>query len=42
MDDVDLRVRNHVYAAFVRDGEAPAPADTAIALELPKPSVEQA
>ena len=35
MDDVDLRVRNHVYAAFVRDGVAPRPAETAAALDIP-------
>jgi hypothetical protein len=31
---VDLRIRNHVYASFVRDGRAPGPADTAAELEL--------
>jgi hypothetical protein len=34
VDELDLRIRNHVYASFTRDGAAPAPADTAAALGL--------
>jgi hypothetical protein len=42
MDDVDLRVRNHLYAAFVREGEAWASGETAIALQLTEPAVAAA
>jgi hypothetical protein len=31
---VDLRIRNHAYASFVRDGRAPGPADAAADLGL--------
>ncbi|MDQ3067064.1 MAG: alkylmercury lyase family protein [Actinomycetota bacterium] len=29
MNELDLRIRNHAYASFVRDGRAPAAADSA-------------
>ena len=34
MDELDLRIRNAVYSSFVREGRAPAPTETAAALEL--------
>jgi Alkylmercury lyase len=34
MDELDLRVRNHAYVSFVRDGIAPTPADAAADLGL--------
>ena len=42
MDELDLRIRNEVYASFVREGRAPAPADTAAALGLADEEVEGA
>ena len=42
MDDLDLRVRNQVYAAFARDGEAWSAGETAIALQLTEPAVTAA
>ena len=42
MDALDLRVRNHVYAAFVRDGHAPTPAAAAAELGLDEGAVEAA
>ena len=42
MDELDLRVRNEAYAAFVRDGRAPSAADTAAALGLAPEEVEGA
>jgi len=34
MDELDLRIRNHLYSSFVRDGHPPAPADAAAELGL--------
>ena len=34
MDELDLRIRNHVYSSFVRNGTAPNPIEVAAALEL--------
>jgi Alkylmercury lyase len=34
MDELDLGIRNHVYASFTRDGSAPTAADTAAALGI--------
>lgn len=34
MDEIDLRIRNEVYASFVATGCAPAPAEVAAALGL--------
>jgi hypothetical protein len=34
VDELDLRIRNHVYGSFVRDATAPTPAETAAALAL--------
>jgi hypothetical protein len=34
VDELDLRIRTHVYSSFVRDAVAPTPAETAAALEL--------
>ena len=42
MDAFELRVRNEVYTAFVRDGRAPSAADTAAALGLAPEEVEGA
>ena len=42
MDELDRRVRNAVYAAFVRDGSPPSAADTAGALGLAAEEVEGA
>ena len=42
MDEFDLRVRNEVYAFFVREGRAPAPAETAAALGVAAEEVEGA
>jgi Alkylmercury lyase len=42
MDELVLRVRNHVYAAFVRDGRVPAPAETAQTLGIEAQAVEPA
>ena len=42
MDGLDLRVRNHLYAAFVRDGTATSASETASALELPAADVADA
>jgi hypothetical protein len=35
VDELDLRIRNHVYASFRRNGTAPSASETAAALELP-------
>ncbi len=42
MDELDLRIRKEVYASFVREGRAPAPAETAAALGLAAEEVEGA
>ena len=42
MDELDLRIRNHVYSSFVRDGGARSPAETARELGLPEAEVEAA
>ncbi len=42
MDEFDLRIRNHVYASFVREQVAPAPAETAAALGLDVSEAEAA
>jgi hypothetical protein len=42
MDELDLRVRNEVYTAFVRDGRVPSAADTAAALGLAPEEAEGA
>ncbi len=42
MDEFDLGIRNHAYASFVRTGNAPAPAEAAVALGLAEEEVEDA
>ena len=42
MDELDLRIRTHVYTSFVRDGTASAPAETAAELGLAEPEVADA
>jgi hypothetical protein len=42
VDELDLRIRNHVYASFVRDGRARRPAETAVELELDEADVSAA
>jgi alkylmercury lyase-like protein len=42
MEELDLRVRNEVYAAFVREGRAPTSRETAVALRLAPEQVEGA
>jgi Alkylmercury lyase len=39
MDELDLRIREHVYASFVRDGAAASPAEVAAELGLDEPVV---
>lgn len=34
MDELDLRIRYEIYSSFVRTGNAPAPTETAAALDL--------
>lgn len=34
MDELDLRIRNHVYSSFASTGNAPAPSETAAELGL--------
>ena len=41
MDALDLTIRNHVYASFVRTGQAPHPAVVALDLDLQPSSVEE-
>ena len=36
MNELDLRIRSHVYASFVRNGSAPSVSETAAALDLPE------
>ncbi|MGZ8782051.1 MAG: organomercurial lyase [Gaiellaceae bacterium] len=42
MDELDLRIRNGVYASFVQSGRAPAPAEAAAELGLDETVVESA
>jgi hypothetical protein len=42
MDELDLRIRNHVYGSFVRDAAAPTPAESAAELGLEPAEVEAA
>jgi hypothetical protein len=42
VDEHDLRIRNHVYASFVRTGQAPTAEDAAAALGLPADEVATA
>ena len=42
MDELDLRIRNHVYAAFVAEGRAQTTAETATALGLAEDEVAAA
>jgi hypothetical protein len=42
MDERDVRIRNHVYSSFVRDGHARAPGEAAAELALPASEVEAA
>ena len=42
MDELDLRIRNHIYAAFVAEGRAQTTAETAAALGLAEDEVAAA
>ena len=42
MDELDLRIRNHVYAAFVAEGRAQTTAESAAALGLAEDEVAAA
>ena len=42
MDELDLRIRNHLYSSFVRDGSAASIAEVAGALHLPEGDVADA
>jgi hypothetical protein len=42
VDELDLGIRNAVYGSFVRTGNAPAPAETAAALDLVEDGVADA
>ena len=42
MDELDLRIRNHVYSSFVRDGRAAGVAEIAGALRVPEGAVADA
>jgi hypothetical protein len=42
MDEFDLRIRNHAYASFVRDGTAASVSDAAAALDLRETEVAAA
>ncbi len=42
MDELDLRIRNHVYSSFVRDGRAQEPHAVAAALGLAEDEVAAA
>ena len=42
MDELDLRIRNHLYASFVRDGSAASVSEAAEALELALDEVRDA
>ena len=39
MDELDLRIRNHLYASFVRDGKAASASEAAAELQLPAAAV---
>lgn len=39
MDELDLRIRNHIFASFVRSAAAPTVAETARGLALPESEV---
>ncbi len=41
MDELDLRIRNHVYASFMRDGVAQTPEVSAAALALDEETVAE-
>jgi hypothetical protein len=40
VDELDLRIRNHLYSSFVGDGRARTPGETAAELELQQAEVE--
>jgi hypothetical protein len=42
VDELDLRIRNHLYGSFVKTGNAPTPAEAAAALDLSESHVEHA
>ncbi|HUQ23782.1 MAG TPA: organomercurial lyase [Gaiellaceae bacterium] len=42
MDELDLRIRNHLYASFVRDGRAQTVSEAAAELDLPDRGVADA
>jgi hypothetical protein len=42
VNEHDLRIRNHLYASFVRDGNARTPAEAAAELELEEQEVADA
>ena len=42
MDELDLRIRNHLYASFAKSGNASAPVDVADALGLAEDDVAAA
>ena len=42
MDELDLRIRTHLYGSFVRDGKAASVAEAAEALDLPAAEVSDA
>ncbi|HXH88758.1 MAG TPA: hypothetical protein VNI55_09155 [Gaiellaceae bacterium] len=42
MDELDVRVRTHLYGSFVREGNAATPAETAAALGLTEPEAADA
>jgi hypothetical protein len=42
VDELDLRIRNHLYASFVRDGRAASVLEAAAALDLPAAEVTNA
>ena len=42
MDELDLRIRNQLYASFVRDGKASSVGEAAEALDLPAAEVSDA
>jgi hypothetical protein len=42
VDELDLRIRNHLYASFTRDAAAPTEAETAAAFGLSAEEAEAA
>jgi hypothetical protein len=42
VDELDLRIRNHLYSSFVRDGKSASVAEAAEALDLPAAEVSDA